>query len=230
MPSPTGPATVASTWSTPSSTGDVPVDQVGARRPGRPVRAGATSSWCSSATTTLTWLSLRNAAAVHIVAVDQLNTYDVLVSDDVVFTKGAYDAFVAGRAPTVARQRHRGRHRPEHDRAEEDKVSTLTRTTATSCRAGRVARRATACSTPTSTRSWCARTPTRPRSRSRSRRCSTSRSPSVNTLNRTGKTRRTRNGLGQAQRHQARHRQPGRGPPHRHLRRSGLLTGQKHED
>ena len=43
----------------------------------------------------LTWLSLRNAPEVHIVAVDQLNTYDVLASDDVVFTKGAYDAFVA---------------------------------------------------------------------------------------------------------------------------------------
>jgi large subunit ribosomal protein L4 len=43
-----------------------------------------------------TWLSLRNAPAVHIVAVDQLNTYDVLASDDVVFTQGAYDAFVAG--------------------------------------------------------------------------------------------------------------------------------------
>ncbi len=43
----------------------------------------------------LTWLSLRNAPQVHIVAVDQLNTYDVLASDDVVFTKGAYDAFVA---------------------------------------------------------------------------------------------------------------------------------------
>jgi large subunit ribosomal protein L4 len=46
-------------------------------------------------TDALTWLSLRNAAEVHIVAVDQLNTYDVLASDDVVFTKGAYDAFVA---------------------------------------------------------------------------------------------------------------------------------------
>ena len=43
-----------------------------------------------------TWLSLRNAPAVHIVAVDQLNTYDVLASDDVVFTPGAYDAFVNG--------------------------------------------------------------------------------------------------------------------------------------
>ena len=42
-----------------------------------------------------TWLSLRNAAEVHIVAVDQLNTYDVLASEDVVFTRGAYDEFVA---------------------------------------------------------------------------------------------------------------------------------------
>ena len=49
----------------------------------------------------VTWLSLRNAPEVHIVAVDQLNTYDVLYSDDVVFTKGAYDAFV-GAAPAVS--------------------------------------------------------------------------------------------------------------------------------
>jgi large subunit ribosomal protein L4 len=44
----------------------------------------------------LTWLSLRNVESVHLIAVDQLNTYDVLLSDAVVFTKGAYDAFVAG--------------------------------------------------------------------------------------------------------------------------------------
>jgi large subunit ribosomal protein L4 len=42
-------------------------------------------------------LSLRNATAVQILAVDQLNTYDVLLSDDVVFTKGAFEAFVAAR-------------------------------------------------------------------------------------------------------------------------------------
>jgi large subunit ribosomal protein L4 len=42
-----------------------------------------------------TWLSLRNAPEVHIVAVDQLNTYDVLASEDVVFTRGAYDELVA---------------------------------------------------------------------------------------------------------------------------------------
>jgi large subunit ribosomal protein L4 len=46
-------------------------------------------------TDTLTWLSLRNAVEVHLVAVDQLNTYDVVDADDVVFTQGAYDAFVA---------------------------------------------------------------------------------------------------------------------------------------
>lgn len=40
-------------------------------------------------------LSVRNLVNVHAVYVDQLNTYDVLVSDDVVFTKAAYDSFVA---------------------------------------------------------------------------------------------------------------------------------------
>jgi large subunit ribosomal protein L4 len=44
----------------------------------------------------LTRRSLRNEQSVHLLPVDQLNTYDVLVSDDVVFTKAAYDAFVAG--------------------------------------------------------------------------------------------------------------------------------------
>jgi large subunit ribosomal protein L4 len=42
------------------------------------------------------WLSLRNVPDVHVIAPDQLNTYDVLVSDDVVFTKGAFEAFLAG--------------------------------------------------------------------------------------------------------------------------------------
>ncbi|MFL6108745.1 MAG: 50S ribosomal protein L4 [Marmoricola sp.] len=49
----------------------------------------------------LTWLSLRNVQNVHILAVDQLNTYDVLLSDDVIFTKGAYDAFVGADAEVV---------------------------------------------------------------------------------------------------------------------------------
>ncbi|MBI1376980.1 MAG: 50S ribosomal protein L4 [Frankiales bacterium] len=46
----------------------------------------------------VSWLSLRNVPSVHLLVVDQLNTYDVLVSDDVIFTQGALDAFVAGPA------------------------------------------------------------------------------------------------------------------------------------
>ena len=48
----------------------------------------------------VTWLSLRNAPQVHIVAVDQLNTYDVLASDDLVFTRGAFEAFVGAGSAT----------------------------------------------------------------------------------------------------------------------------------
>lgn len=47
---------------------------------------------------TVAWLSLRNLGDVAIVAPDQLNTYDVLISDHVVFTRAAYDSFVAGPA------------------------------------------------------------------------------------------------------------------------------------
>jgi large subunit ribosomal protein L4 len=46
----------------------------------------------------LTWKSLRNVQTVHILEPGQLNTYDVLISDDVVFTEGALAAFVAGPA------------------------------------------------------------------------------------------------------------------------------------
>ncbi len=46
----------------------------------------------------VTWRSLRNLERVHLLAPDQLNTYDVLCSDDIVFTRGAFDAFVAGPA------------------------------------------------------------------------------------------------------------------------------------
>jgi large subunit ribosomal protein L4 len=49
----------------------------------------------------LTWLSLRNVAGVHVLAADQLNTYDVLASDHVVFTEQALTAFL-GAAPERA--------------------------------------------------------------------------------------------------------------------------------
>ena len=46
----------------------------------------------------LSILSVRNLAYVHVLYFDQLNAYDVLVSDDIVFTKAAYDAFIASKA------------------------------------------------------------------------------------------------------------------------------------
>ena len=44
------------------------------------------------------WLSIRNAAKVHAILVDQLNAYDVLVNDKVVFSEAALAAFIAGPA------------------------------------------------------------------------------------------------------------------------------------
>jgi large subunit ribosomal protein L4 len=45
----------------------------------------------------LGWKSLRNVPEVHLLTAGQLNTYDVLVSDDVVFTRAALDEFLAGK-------------------------------------------------------------------------------------------------------------------------------------
>jgi len=43
-------------------------------------------------------LSMRNVPSIHLLYVDQLNTYDVIVSDQVVFTAAALNAFLAGPA------------------------------------------------------------------------------------------------------------------------------------
>ncbi|GHF89201.1 50S ribosomal protein L4 [Streptomyces filamentosus] len=42
------------------------------------------------------WLSARNLPQVHILEPGQLNTYDVMRSDDVVFTQAALESFVSG--------------------------------------------------------------------------------------------------------------------------------------
>ncbi|UFS59315.1 50S ribosomal protein L4 [Subtercola endophyticus] len=44
--------------------------------------------------------SVRNVPEVHVLTYDQLNAYDVLVSDDIVFTKGAIDGFIASKTKT----------------------------------------------------------------------------------------------------------------------------------
>jgi large subunit ribosomal protein L4 len=59
------------------------------------VAASAQVLVVANVTDDLTWRSLRNARGVHLLDSGQLNTYDVLVSDHVVFTKAALDSFVA---------------------------------------------------------------------------------------------------------------------------------------
>jgi large subunit ribosomal protein L4 len=46
----------------------------------------------------LNWLSLRNEPSVHLLEAGQLNTYDVLVADAVVFTADALDEFLGDRS------------------------------------------------------------------------------------------------------------------------------------
>ncbi len=45
----------------------------------------------------LTVKSVRNLAYVHVLSFDQLNAYDVVVSDDIVFTKAALEGFIASK-------------------------------------------------------------------------------------------------------------------------------------
>ena len=44
----------------------------------------------------VSYKSLRNIQNLHVLPVDQINAYDVLLSDDVIFTKAALDVFIAG--------------------------------------------------------------------------------------------------------------------------------------
>jgi large subunit ribosomal protein L4 len=49
----------------------------------------------------LTAKSLRNVPEVHLLHADQLNTYDVLCADDVIFTQAAFEEFLSGRGIEV---------------------------------------------------------------------------------------------------------------------------------
>jgi large subunit ribosomal protein L4 len=49
-----------------------------------------------SAEDELNWISLRNVPTVHLLEASQLNTYDVLVADEVVFTTDALAEFLGG--------------------------------------------------------------------------------------------------------------------------------------
>ena len=87
-------------------TGDAPKtkDAVAALAGLTGAAAGAQVLVVAQAADELTCKSLRNARGVRLLDSGQLNTYDVLVSDYVVFTKDALDAFVARAMPGAKRE------------------------------------------------------------------------------------------------------------------------------
>lgn len=50
----------------------------------------------------VSYLSLRNLQTVHVLPVDQLNAYDVLNAEDIVFTKAALDGYVGSKNQEVS--------------------------------------------------------------------------------------------------------------------------------
>ena len=66
--------------------------------------------------------SVRNLADVHVLAVDQLNTYDVLCADDILFTRAAYETFtgvevaVEAKASKPAKKADKAEKAPKADK------------------------------------------------------------------------------------------------------------------
>ena len=175
----------------------------------------------------LTWLSLRNVDTVHLLAVDQLNTYDVLLSDDVVFTKAAYDAFVAGRGHGQVGQGRRHVDRGSRQRRGGGQVSNFHKDHRDVLIAPVVSEKSYGL-LDANKYTFLVR-PGRQQDRDQDR--------GREGVQRQGDRRQHDQPPGQdpshplrdraSARHQARDRQPRRGPAHRHLRRSGLLTGHR---
>jgi large subunit ribosomal protein L4 len=80
--------------------GDVPSTKTALATLGKVTEATTLVLVVLSAEDETNWLSLRNVPTVHLIEAGQLNTYDVLVSDAVVFTTAALDEFLG--VPWVA--------------------------------------------------------------------------------------------------------------------------------
>lgn len=66
------------------------------------------------------WMSLRNIQGVHVIAADQLNAYDVVIADAVIFTKAAIDAFVGTETAEAAKAPVEKKTAPKADTAKAD--------------------------------------------------------------------------------------------------------------
>ena len=82
------------------------VDSFGTDKPASKAAASFLATFTASKNTLVvidrdeetSYLSVRNLGNVHAIVSDQLNAYDVVRSDDIVFTKAAIDAFIAKKA------------------------------------------------------------------------------------------------------------------------------------
>ena len=82
------------------------VDTFGTDKPATKAAASFLATFTASKNTLVvidrdeetSYLSVRNLGNVHAIVSDQLNAYDVVRSDDIVFTKAAIDAFIAKKA------------------------------------------------------------------------------------------------------------------------------------
>ena len=120
------------------------------------------------------WLSARNLPEVHILAPGQLNTYDVLVYDDVVFTKAAFESFVSGGTAQQADAETRPKGATPDGRDHQQDLHGPARH---SSQAGRLREELRAARREQVHVHRPAHAPTRPRSSRPSRRSSRSRSP-----------------------------------------------------
>ena len=167
---------------------------------------------------------------MHLLFVDQLNTYDVLVSDDVVFTRAAYDALVTKQVTKqAAKQQPRGTATPtDETEPEQEDESMTTMSLHKEARdvliAPVVSEKSYGLLDQNKYTFLVRKDANKTEIKIAVEQVFSVRVTAVNTVNRVGKRRRTRAGWGRATRHQAGDRERRRGPAHRHLLRPGRLS------
>ena len=181
----------------------------------------------------LAWISLRNAAALHVITVDQLNAYDVLVNDDVVFTASALSAYVAG--PTRASPRRPSPPSPRPDRGcclVRERWGGAAMSNALKIRDHRdillapvVSEKSYSLLDENKYTFLVATDANKTEIKIAVESIFKVKVTGVNTHQPAGQEAADPGGLGQASRHQAGHRERGRRRAHRHLLRTGRLTG-----
>jgi large subunit ribosomal protein L4 len=73
----------------------------------------------------VTLRSVRNLEHVHVLVADQLNTYDVLCAEDIVFTQAALDAFAGGSVSSASPVRSASPVSGGHDAPRQDKSAAV---------------------------------------------------------------------------------------------------------